>query len=56
MAGTLLVIFDLDRPYGGVAAIEPFAMRSVEAQIVGRLPSRGDGLPCDAEGRPSTGN
>jgi hypothetical protein len=47
---TLLVILDLDRPYGGVASIKPTAMRAVEQQI-GATPF-GATVPCDASGVP----
>jgi len=45
---SLLVIFDLDRPFGGVAAIKPTAMRAAEQQI-GATPL-GANPPCDASG------
>jgi hypothetical protein len=47
---TLLVIFDLDRPFGGFAQIEPTDMRIVEVQL-GDTPL-GAKPPCDAEGAP----
>jgi hypothetical protein len=47
---TLLVIFDLDRPYGGIASIAPTDMRNVEAQL-GASPL-GTNPPCDAQGAP----
>ena len=46
--GAMLVILDLDRPFGGLAAIQPTAMRSVEQQI-GADPL-GANPPCDASG------
>jgi hypothetical protein len=45
---TLLVILDLDRPFGGVARISPSAMRAVEQQL-GTTPL-GANPPCDASG------
>ena len=45
---SLLVILDLDRPFGGVAAIEPTAMRAVEAQIGDT--TFGADPPCDESG------
>ena len=48
--GAMLVILDLDRPFGGLAAIQPTAMRSVEQQI-GADPL-GANPPCDASGAP----
>jgi energy-coupling factor transporter transmembrane protein EcfT len=47
---TLLVIFDLDRPFGGIASIKPTEMRIVEGQL-GTSPL-GANPPCDALGRP----
>jgi hypothetical protein len=45
---SLLVILDLDRPFGGVARIDPTAMRAVEEQI-GGTPFGAD-PPCDQSG------
>jgi hypothetical protein len=45
---SLLVILDLDRPFGGVARINPTAMRAVEEQI-GAMPF-GANPPCDQSG------
>ncbi len=45
---SLLVILDLDRPFGGVARIEPTAMREVEEQI--GTTSFGADPPCDQAG------
>ncbi|HEY0125599.1 MAG TPA: hypothetical protein VGB58_00520 [Blastococcus sp.] len=50
---SLLVILDLDRPFGGVARIDPTAMRAVEEQI-GRTPLGAD-PPCDPLGAPLAG-
>jgi hypothetical protein len=47
---TLLVIFDLDRPFGGLANIKPTGLRSVEQQL-GNSPL-GANPPCDAQGAP----
>ncbi|MFW3172679.1 hypothetical protein [Geodermatophilus sp. CPCC 206100] len=47
---SLLVILDLDRPFGGVARIDPTAMRAVEEQI-GTTPLGAD-PPCDLSGSP----
>jgi hypothetical protein len=44
----LLVILDLDRPFGGVARIDPTAMRAAEEQI--GTTSFGVGPPCDLSG------
>jgi hypothetical protein len=52
LTATLLVILDLDRPFGGVATIEPTAMLNVERQI-GASPLAAD-PPCDASGAPRT--
>jgi hypothetical protein len=49
---TLLVIFDLDRPFGGIASIKPTEMRVVEQQL-GASPL-GANPPCDALGAPSS--
>jgi hypothetical protein len=48
---TLLVIFDLDRPFGGIATIKPTDMRIVEQQL-GTTPF-GANPPCDAQGASS---
>jgi Protein of unknown function (DUF4239) len=48
---TLLVIFDLDRPFGGLATIKPTDMRIVEQQL-GTTPF-GANPPCDALGASS---
>jgi hypothetical protein len=45
---TVLVILDLDRPFGGVARISPSAMRAAEQQL-GSIPF-GANPPCDASG------
>jgi Protein of unknown function (DUF4239) len=45
---SLLVILDLDRPFGGVARIDPTAMRAVEEQI--GTTSFGANPPCDLSG------
>jgi hypothetical protein len=50
---TLLVIFDLDRPFGGIAGIKPTNLRSVEQQL-GASPF-GANPPCDAQGAPVAG-
>ena len=47
---SLLVILDLDRPFGGVAKINPTAMRAVEEQI--GTTSFGANPPCDLSGAP----
>ena len=47
---SLLVILDLDRPFGGVARIDPTAMRAVEEQI--GTTSFGANPPCDLSGAP----
>ena len=51
---SLLVILDLDRPFGGVARIDPTAMRAVDEQI-GTMPSGAD-PPCDLSGAPLAGD
>lgn len=51
---SLLVILDLDRPFGGVARIDPTAMRAVEEQI--GTTSFGANPPCDLSGAPLPGN
>jgi hypothetical protein len=51
---SLLVILDLDRPFGGVASIKPTAMRAAERQI-GTLPF-GANPPCDLSGAPVAGS
>jgi hypothetical protein len=50
---TLLVIFDLDRPFGGIAGIKPTDLRNVELQL-GASPL-GAHPPCDAQGAPAAG-
>ncbi|WP_138733128.1 hypothetical protein [Modestobacter excelsi] len=50
---SLLVILDLDRPFGGVARIDPTAMRAVDEQI-GTMPFGAD-PPCDLSGAPLGG-
>jgi hypothetical protein len=50
---SLLVIFDLDRPFGGLARIDPTAMRAAEQQI-GATPF-GANPPCDLSGAPLAG-
>jgi hypothetical protein len=50
---SLLVILDLDKPFGGVARIDPTAMRDVEAQI-GATPDGAD-PPCGPSGAPPVG-
>jgi hypothetical protein len=47
---TLLVILDLDRPFGGIASIKPTDLRNVEQQL-GASPL-GANAPCDASGAP----
>ena len=49
---SLLVILDLDRPFGGVARIDPTAMRAVEEQIGATSPGA---PPCDRSGGPLAG-
>ncbi len=51
---SLLIILDLDRPFGGVARIDPTAMRAVEEQI--GTTSFGANPPCDPSGAPLPGN
>jgi len=51
---SLLVILDLDRPFGGVARIDPTAMRGAEEQI-GTM-SFGANPPCDVSGAPLAGS
>ncbi|MGK5114413.1 hypothetical protein [Geodermatophilus sp. CPCC 205506] len=51
---SLLVILDLDRPFGGVARIDPTAMRAVEEQI--GATSLGADPPCDRSGAPLAGS
>jgi len=51
---SLIVILDLDRPFGGVARINPTAMRSAEEQI-GTM-SFGADPPCDLSGAPLAGS
>jgi hypothetical protein len=51
---SLLVILDLDRPFGGVARISPSAMRGVEEQL-GTMPF-GANPPCDQSGVPLAGS
>jgi len=48
---TLLVIFDLDRPFGGFATIKPTDMRNVEQQLTAT--PLGANPPCDAQGTPA---
>jgi Protein of unknown function (DUF4239) len=50
---SLLVILDLDRPFGGVARIDPTSMRAVEQQI--GTTSFGANPPCDPSGAPLAG-
>ena len=50
---SLLVILDLDRPFGGVARINPTVMRAVEEQI--GTTSFGANPPCDLLGAPVAG-
>jgi hypothetical protein len=45
---SLLVILDLDRPFGGVARIDPTAMRAAEEQI--GTTSFGANPPCELSG------
>jgi hypothetical protein len=47
---TLLVIFDLNRPFAGIATIKPTVMRDVEEHL-GASPL-GANPPCDALGAP----
>jgi len=51
---SLLVVLDLDRPFGGVARIDPTAMLAVEEQL-GTTPAGAD-PPCDDSGAPLPGN
>ena len=51
---SLLVILDLDRPFGGVARIEPTAMRAVEEQI--GTTAFGANPPCDLSGASLAGD
>ena len=51
---SLLVILDLDRPFGGVARVDPTAMRAVEGQI--GTTSFGADPPCDPSGAPRAGS
>ena len=48
---TLLVIFDLDRPFGGIASIKPTEIRNVEQQL--SATPLGANPPCDAQGAPA---
>lgn len=50
---SLLVILDLDRPFGGVARINPTAMHAVEEQIGST--TLGANPPCDHSGAPLAG-
>ncbi len=47
---TLLVIYDLDRPYDGPARVALSAMEHVEQRLA-QLPGGDESPPCDAEGR-----
>ena len=47
---TLLVILDLDRPFGGLASIKPTDLRNVQAQLAAS--PLGANPPCDAAGAP----
>ena len=49
-AGTLVVIIDLDRPFGGAASIQPTEMRAAERKLAA-LPEAVT-PPCDEDGRP----
>src|SRR3954454_14093346 len=51
---SLLVILDLDRPFGGLARIDPTAMRTVEEQI--GATSFGANPPCDVSGASIAGD
>jgi hypothetical protein len=51
---SLLVILDLDRPFGGLARIDPTAMRAVEEQI--GATSFGANPPCDVSGASIAGD
>ena len=51
---SLLVIIDLDRPFGGLAKVDPTAMRDVEQQI--GTTSFGASPPCDPSGAPVAGS
>jgi hypothetical protein len=51
---SLLVILDLDRPFGGVARIDPTAMRAAEKQI--GTTSFGATPPCDRSGAAPAGS
>jgi hypothetical protein len=50
---TLLVIFDLDRPFGGIAKIEPTALRGVERELAANPLAANP--PCDSTGSPRAG-
>jgi hypothetical protein len=49
-AFALLVVDDLDHPYGGPASVQPTAMQEAEVRV-GALPHGASEL-CDAQGRP----
>lgn len=49
-AGTLVVIVDLDRPFGGLARIEPIEMREAERTLAGMPEAMPP--PCDDDGAP----
>jgi hypothetical protein len=49
-AATLLVILDVDDPFGGIASVEPRAMRDTEHEIVEA--SFAGAPPCDTAGSP----
>ena len=48
LTATLLVIFDLDRPFGGVATIEPAAMQMARQQL--EASPLAVNAPCNADG------
>jgi hypothetical protein len=48
LTASLLVIFDLDRPFGGAASIPPSAMQAVEQQLVASPYAASP--PCNAQG------
>jgi len=52
-AGTLVVVVDLDRPFGGFAAIEPTEMRDVEQRL--GVIAGGVAPPCDEDGAATPG-
>jgi hypothetical protein len=49
-AFTLLVVDDLDHPYGGPASVKPTAMQEAEVRVAAL--DHGSAVLCDANGRP----